>query len=267
MREILITNDDGYESAGLHALIEALSPLAHITVVAPTIEKSASGHSLTLTRPLRFIEVDDDFFKLDDGTPTDCVFLALNKLYAEDKCPDLVISGINRGANMGEDITYSGTVAAAMEGVLQGIPAIAISQVCEGACEGIEDLGYALAQESIVQIVQQIFSKGFPLPERHLLNINIPPIPPAQSKGLLTTRAGRRAYGNDAQIHRNPRGLEYYWIGLPRLDWIDTPGTLPTDFEAVNARYVSLTPVQLDLTAYGEVERLEKWSRELEIRN
>ena len=263
MHEILITNDDGYESAGLHALIDALRPLAHITVVAPTIEKSASGHSLTLTRPLRFIEVDDDFFKLDDGTPTDCVFLALNKLYAEGKRPDLVISGINRGANMGEDITYSGTAAAAMEAVLQGIPAIAISQVCEGECEGIDDLGYALAQKSIIHVVEHIFAEGFPLPERHLLNINIPPIPPTQSKGLRITRAGRRAYGNDAQVHRNPRGLEYYWIGLPRLDWIDTPGTIPTDFEAVDAGYVSLTPVQLDLTAYDEVEKLEQWAGEV----
>ncbi len=263
MREILITNDDGYEAAGLHALIEALRPLAHITVVAPTIEKSASSHSLTLTRPLRFIEVDDDFFKLDDGTPTDCIFLALNKLYAEGKRPDLVISGINRGANMGEDITYSGTVAAAMEAVLQGIPAIAISQVCEGACERIDKHGYTLAQESIVQIVKQIFAEGFPLPKRHLLNINIPPLLPGQSQGLRITRAGRRAYGNHAEVHRNPRGLEYYWIGLPRLDWIDTPGAIPTDFEAVNSGYVSLTPVQLDLTAYGEVETLEQWAGEV----
>ncbi len=263
MREILITNDDGYESAGLHALIDALRPLAHITVVAPTIEKSASGHSLTLTRPLRFIEVDDDFFKLDDGTPTDCVFLALNKLYAEGKRPDLVISGINRGANMGEDITYSGTAAAAMEAVLQGIPAIAISQVCEGACETIDELGYDLAQETIIQIIQQIFDEGFPLPQRQFLNINIPPIPPAQSQGAQITRAGRRAYGNNAEVHRNPRGVEYYWIGLPRLDWIDTPGTIPTDFEAVDAGYVSLTPVQLDLTAYNEVETLKQWTNTL----
>jgi len=259
MREILITNDDGYESAGLHALIDALRPLAHITVVAPTIEKSASGHSLTLTRPLRFIEVDDDFFKLDDGTPTDCVFLALNKLYAEGKRPDLVISGINRGANMGEDITYSGTAAAAMEAVLQGIPAIAISQVCRDNCQNIDTPDYHLAQHTIANIVRRIFEGAFPLPERHLLNINIPPVPPEESRGYRITRAGRRAYGNDAQIHRNPRGLEYYWIGLPRLDWLESDGDVMTDFEAVETNCISLTPVQLDMTAYNEIESLKQW--------
>ena len=129
MKHILITNDDGYEAVGLKALIEALSPLAKITVVAPAINKSACGHSLTLDRPLRLVEVDDDFYKVDDGTPTDCVYLSITNLFTEDFKPDLVVSGINIGANMGEDITYSGTAAAAMEAVLQGIPAIAISQV------------------------------------------------------------------------------------------------------------------------------------------
>ncbi len=130
MKEILITNDDGYESEGLLALIDALKDFGHITVVAPSTEKSACGHSLTLTRPLSFVSVGDDFYKLDDGTPSDCVYLALNSLF-EFKKPDLLVSGINKGSNMGEDITYSGTAAAAMEGVLQGIPSIAISQVMD----------------------------------------------------------------------------------------------------------------------------------------
>jgi len=262
MREILITNDDGYESAGLHALIEALRPLAHITVVAPTIEKSASGHSLTLTRPLRFIEVDDNFFKLDDGTPTDCIFLALNKLYAEGKRPDLVISGINKGANMGEDITYSGTAAAAMEAVLQGIPAIAISQVCRDKCQDVDALEYRLARETIVTLVTRIFEDTFPLPQRHFLNVNIPPIPPETSKGMQITRAGRRAYANNAHVHHNPRGYEYYWIGLPRLDWLESEGEIMTDFEAVEANCISLTPVQLDMTAHNEIEKLKQWIRD-----
>jgi 5'-nucleotidase len=258
MKEILITNDDGYESPGLLALADALGPLGHVTIVAPTLEKSASGHSLTLTRPLRFIEVDDDFFKLDDGTPTDCVFLALNKLYRPDHLPDIVISGINRGANMGEDITYSGTAAAAMEATLQGIPAIAISQVCEGNCQEIDGPGYELAKRAIAELAGKVIDGSFPLGDREFLNVNIPPISPSASKGHIATRAGKRAYGNDAQIHRNPRGFEYYWIGLPRLDWLESDGCI-TDFEAVNEGYISITPVQLDMTAHDKINTLQNW--------
>ena len=130
MKTILITNDDGFESEGLRALKEALLPLALVVVVAPTIEKSACAHSLTLTKPLRFLKVDDDFYKLDDGTPTDCVYLSLSTMF-ENNLPDLLVSGINRGSNMGEDVTYSGTADGAMEGVLHDIPSIAISQVMD----------------------------------------------------------------------------------------------------------------------------------------
>lgn len=258
MKHILVTNDDGFESKGLHALVEALKPLARVTVVAPTMEKSACGHSLTLTRPLRFIELDDDFFKLDDGTPTDCVFLSLNKLFDEDYRPDLVISGINKGANMGEDITYSGTASAAMEAVLQGIPAIAVSQVCIDKCQNIDDMGYDLAQKSIATLVERIFEGEFPLPERKFLNVNIPPIKTQESQGFKVTRAGKRAYGNDAHVHWNPRGHEYYWIGLPRLDWHITEGHI-TDFEAIRQNYISITPVHLDMTSHDDITALEKW--------
>ena len=146
MKKILITNDDGYESAGLLALIEALDGLGQITVVAPSTEKSACGHSLTLTRPLSFISVGDDFYKLDDGTPSDCVYLALHSLFEESK-PDLLISGINKGSNMGEDITYSGTAAAAMEAVLHSVPAIAISQVMDFT-QPLGDFAYTLSGAS-----------------------------------------------------------------------------------------------------------------------
>lgn len=258
MKQILVTNDDGFDSKGLHALIEALQPLARVTAVAPTIDKSACGHSLTLTRPLRFIELNDDFFKLDDGTPSDCVFLSLNKLFDEDSKPDLVISGINKGANMGEDITYSGTASAAMEAVLQGIPAIAVSQVCRDKCHNVDDHGYALAQKTIVTLVKRIFDGDFPLPDRKFLNVNIPPIKPEDCQGLKVTRAGKRAYGNDADVHWNPRGYEYYWIGLPRLDWHDTEGHI-TDFEAVTQRYVSITPVHMDMTSHDDINTLESW--------
>ena len=142
-KRVLITNDDGFDSEGLLALKEAIEPLADVVIVAPTIQKSACGHSLTLTRPLHFVELAENFYKLDDGTPSDCVFLSLTKLFKERK-PDLVVSGINIGANLGEDITYSGTAAAAMEAVLQGIPALAFSQVCKGDCS---NLNYELAKE------------------------------------------------------------------------------------------------------------------------
>ncbi len=259
-KRILITNDDGFEAEGLHALREALSDLGEVIVVAPTIEKSASGHSLTLTRPLRFVEIEENFYKLDDGTPTDCVFLALNKLFA-DNPPDLLVSGINRGGNMGEDITYSGTAAAAMEGVLQGIPSIAVSQVCRSHCEELPSLGYRLAKRTIRNLAKKVLEGGFPLPERKFLNVNVPPVDPEECSGIAVTHAGRRIYGNDAQVHINPRGLEYYWIGLPRLDWHPRPhpGGYLSDFEAIRENYVAVTPIQLDMTSYSEIEKLKKW--------
>jgi len=257
MKHILITNDDGYESKGLKALIEALQPLGDVTVVAPSTEKSACGHSLTLTRPLNFIELEKNFYKLDDGTPSDCIFLALNKLFKEHK-PDIVISGINIGSNMGEDITYSGTASAAMEAVLQGIPAIAISQVYAEHGKSIDEYGYALAQKSIVTLVAKIFKEEFPLPPRKFLNVNIPPIPAHSCKGFKVTRAGNRLYAHNAEVHYNPRGKEYYWIGLPELGWMETKGHI-TDFEAVNDGFVSVTPVQLDMTAHNEIDNLQQW--------
>jgi 5'-nucleotidase len=257
LKHILITNDDGYESKGLEALKEALNKIATVTVVAPSAEKSACGHSLTLTRPLHFIQLDYDFYKLDDGTPSDCVFLALNKLFATNK-PDLVISGINIGSNMGEDITYSGTASAAMEAVLQGIPAIAISQVYAEAGKSIDEFGYTLAQNTITDLVSKIFASNFPLPPRKFLNINIPPIAKDKCKGYKITRAGNRLYSHNAEVHYNPRGKEYYWIGLPELGWMNTKGHI-TDFEAINDGYISITPVMLDMTSYDDIKVLQEW--------
>ena len=259
MKHILITNDDGYEAIGLQALIEALQPLAKITVVAPAINKSACGHSLTLDKPLRMVEVNDDFYKVDDGTPTDCVYISLNNLFREDFKPDLVVSGINIGANMGEDITYSGTAAAAMEAVLQGIPAIAISQVCRDKCQDIKNgWDFALAKESIITMVSKILNGSFPLQKRRFLNINIPPIQPNECKGFKITQAGFREYGNDTHRHVNPRGEEYYWIGLHPLVWQESVNK-DCDFEAIKANYVSITPVQLNLTSHEDIEQLNNW--------
>jgi 5'-nucleotidase len=258
MKQILITNDDGFESEGLLALVEALQPLGHVRVVAPATEKSACGHSLTLTKPLHFVEVTKDFYKLDDGTPSDCIFLALNKLFTKENRPDIVISGINIGSNMGEDITYSGTASAAMEAVLQGIPAIAISQVYKEDGASIKTEGYTLAQKSIATLVQKIFEGTFPLPPRKFLNINIPAIAESECKGFKVTRAGNRLYGHHAEVHHNPRGKEYYWIGLPSLGWMETQGHI-TDFEAINDGYVSITPIHLDMTSYDDITSLEEW--------
>ncbi|PHR59383.1 MAG: 5'/3'-nucleotidase SurE [Arcobacter sp.] len=252
-KEILITNDDGFDAKGLKALIDAVKDLAHITIVAPASEKSACGHSLTLTRPLRFVQVDDDFYKLDDGTPSDCVYLALNSLYT-DKKPDLLISGINRGANMGEDITYSGTVAGAMEAVLHDVPAIAISQVLGKSQHGLDD-DYTLAMKVIRDLVSKILEGEFPLPHRELLNVNVPY--ETSEIQYQVTYAGYRFYENDAHLHRNPRGEEYWWLGLHPLDAKRREVEGITDFEAIEAKKVSLTPVMLDLTAYKSMKKLE----------
>ena len=258
-KHILITNDDSYESAGIKALIEALRPLAKLTIVAPSSEKSACGHSLTLTRPLRFVQVDDDFYKLDDGTPSDCVYLALNSMFDESNRPDLIVSGINHGANMGEDITYSGTASAAMEGVLQGVPSISISQVLGGA-EHSGELDFEPAKRAINHLVQKVLNGGFPLMERNFLNINIPSSSMNPNGKFKITHAGHRLYGNDAHLHRNPRGEEYYWLGLHPLQFKKREGVDGmSDYDAVLAGFISISPIMLDMTAYQQMDRLHTW--------
>jgi 5'-nucleotidase len=259
MKHILLTNDDGFDAVGLKALIEALTPLAKITVVAPARNKSACGHSLTLEKPLRMICVEDDFYKIDDGTPTDCVFISISNLFKDGYKPDLVISGINIGANMGEDITYSGTAAGAMEAVIHGIPAIAISQVCNDNCQDIKNgWDFALAKEVIVKLATKILNENFPLDERKFLNVNIPPIKPQECNGIKITKAGYREYGNDTHRHLNPRGEEYYWIGLHPLIWKPSSNK-DCDFEAIKANYVSITPIMLDMTSYNDIKSMENW--------
>ena len=254
-KHILLTNDDGYEAAGLHALIEALRPQYHVTIVAPATEKSACAHSLTLTRPLRFIAVGDDFYKLDDGTPTDCIYLALHSMFETAK-PDLIISGINRGANMGEDITYSGTAAGAMEGVIHGVPSIALSQVLTSG--DALDVDYTLAAQVAKELANKILTSNFPLEKREFLNVNIPTH--ASESKLCVTHAGYREYGNDAHLHRNPRGEEYYWLGLHPLAWQSRANAQGlSDFDAVAQGMVSITPIRLDLTSYERMNTLKAW--------
>jgi 5'-nucleotidase len=256
LKRILITNDDGFEADGLKALIEAVSPLGHVTVVAPASEKSACGHSITLTRPLRFIALDDDFYKLDDGTPSDCIYLALHSIF-EDRKPDLVISGINRGSNMGEDITYSGTASAAMEATLHGIPAFAISQVIAGDAWG-QPHDYALAKEAAFNLASKLLSGGFPLTDRRFLNVNIPSVDPGDCQGYAVTKAGYRLYGNDAHRHTNPRGEEYYWLGLHPLAWESDDGM--SDFDAIARNKISLTPIKMDMTCHDSLASLKSWA-------
>ena len=255
--KILVTNDDGYEAKGLLSLVEALRELesVEVVVVAPANEKSACGHSLTLTRPLRFVSVGDDFYKLDDGTPTDCVYLSLSTMFENEK-PDLLVSGINRGSNMGEDITYSGTAAGAMEGVLHDVPSIAISQVMDFTNP---DGDFTLAKKTIQDIVTKIREGEFPLPAREFLNINIPPAETTNAK-IKVTYAGYRHYANDSHLHRNPRGEEYHWLGLHPLDFSPREGVKGmSDYEAIEEGYISITPIMLDLSAYKSINSLKEW--------
>jgi 5'-nucleotidase len=254
--KILVTNDDGYEAKGLLCLVEALRELENVevTVVAPANEKSACGHSLTLTRPLRFVNVDDDFYKLEDGTPSDCVYLSLSTMFENEK-PDLLVSGINRGSNMGEDITYSGTAAGAMEGVLHSVPSIAISQVMDFSDPSGD---YSLAQKTIQTLVTKIREGTFPLPDREFLNVNIPP--KIEEAKMRVTYAGYRHYANDSHLHRNPRGEEYHWLGLHPLSFAPRKGVEGmSDYEAIEAGYVSVTPIMLDLSAYNSMKKLKEW--------
>jgi len=255
LKTILITNDDGFESAGLLALIKVLKPLARIITVAPASEKSACSHSVTLHEPLKLVEVSKDFYKLVDGTPSDCIYVSKTAIFTDFQ-PDLVVSGINRGSNMGEDITYSGTVAGAMEGVLQGIPSISISQVLDETNR--KNVNYDLASAYIYKLVKMIFLNGFPLGDREILNINVPP--KGKVDEVEITYAGYRIYGNDTHIYSSPRGEKLYWLGLHPLEWKKRGGQKSySDFDAVFDNKISVTPIKLDLTAYEKIEALKNW--------
>lgn len=256
MKEILITNDDGFEAAGLLALRDKLRQIANVTIVAPSSEKSACAHSITLTRPLRFIQLDDGFFKLDDATPSDCIYLALETMFKHKK-PDLVISGINHGANVGEDITYSGTCGGAMEGTLQGVNSIAVSQLYNN--DSLDKFGFDLACEITLELVQNIFENGYPLDGREFLNLNIPAVSKNEYKGLKIVPVGQQNYNTNAQIHRNPRGLEYYWLGTPGIRYAADLG-YDCDITTLNQNYASLTPIKLDMTSYKSIEILKNWT-------
>ncbi|MCH5336605.1 MAG: 5'/3'-nucleotidase SurE [Campylobacter sp.] len=252
MKEILVTNDDGFESEGLRKLVKMLRKefKAKITIVAPASEKSACSHSITLTKPLRFVRLGKRFYKLDDGTPSDCIYLALAALY-KTRLPDLVISGINKGANIGEDITYSGTCAGAMEAVLQGIPAIALSQFYKNN----EKIDFKQALKITKNIVEKIFNQGFPLEKKEFLNINFPS-PKSKFKGIKVCKAGKRVYNYKAHSNVNPRGVEYYWLASSNLDFEDEKDS---DIALLKKGYATITPIMLDLSAYKRMKNVKKW--------
>jgi len=251
MKKILITNDDSFEAEGLKVLIDSIKDLGEIYIVAPAHPKSACAHSLTITKPLRFVKLDNNFYKLDDGTPSDCVYLSFPELFYGKK-PDLIISGINHGANMGEDITYSGTAGGAMEGALHSIPSIAISQVLKSYDKIPTELNWENSKKIIKELVIKIFENKITIPNRHILNINIPNT--KKIKGIKATKLAYRLYGNDTHAHINPRGDKYYWIGLHPLAFKEESGT---DFDAIKNGYVSITPIKLDMTGYEALERLK----------
>jgi len=215
-------------------------------VVAPDRQKSATSHSLTLHRPVRITEIKPGHHVVD-GTPTDCVLIAVNQLLPDR--PDFVLSGVNHGPNMGEDVLYSGTVAAAMEGTILGIPAIAVSL----GGEGRGDLeGYA---DVLHRLLRQILTRSS-IPSETFFNVNIPNIPPAEIKGVRVTRLGRRVYSDSLVRREDPGGREYFWIGGGVSSW---SGGDDSDFRAVEANYISITPMHLDLTNHRLINEVEAW--------
>jgi len=246
---ILCTNDDGYLAGGLRVLAEAAQALGEVAIVAPDRERSATGHSLTIHRPLRVRAAGDGAFVVD-GTPTDCVILAVNELL--DPPPELVLSGVNHGANMGEDVLYSGTVAAAMEATVIGIPAVALSHTGDP-----EDL--APWVPLVERLLRQIVDQGS-FPEHTLLNVNLPSLPPDEVKGVRVTRLGRRRYADAITRALDPAGREYFWIGGAVTAW---SGGADADFRAVEGGYVSVTPLHLDLTNFHLLEEIRGWRLEL----
>ncbi len=249
MPRILLSNDDGIDSPGLRALHEAVAPLGEVVVVAPDREQSAAGHSLSLHRPLRVNEVQPGWFAVD-GTPTDCVNLALNGLLDTEERPDALLAGINKGGNMGEDITYSGTVAAAMEATLLGLPAAALSLVHAYEEAPLYDLARKVAHACAREILTRGLAPGV------LLNVNVPNVAPEACRGERITRQGKRVYEEAIVEKVDPRGRAYYWIGGNGLRWEEEPDT---DFEAISSHQVSITPIRLDLTDYGAMKGLESW--------
>lgn len=247
MRRILLSNDDGYLAPGLTCLAETLAAVAEITVVAPERDRSGASNSLTLTNPLRVHRAANGFIYVD-GTPTDCVHLAITGLMERE--PDMVVSGINHGANLGDDVLYSGTVAAAMEGRFLGLPAIAVSLV------GTRGAHFATAARVVRDLLERL--ERDPLPADTILNVNVPDLPYEQLRGIEATRLGHRHKAEPVVRAQDPAGRVIYWVGPPGAAADAGAGT---DFHAIEHGIVSVTPLHVDLTRYTALDKVASWLR------
>jgi 5'-nucleotidase len=244
---ILCTNDDGYMAGGLGILAEAARSLGEVEIVAPDREQSATSHALTIHRPLRARKSTDGSYVVD-GTPTDCVIMAVNELLGYK--PDFCLSGVNHGANMGEDVLYSGTVAAAMEATVIGIPSVALSYT------GIDFENLDGWSPLLQGFLKQILAREA-FPEHTLLNVNLPPLSPGAVKGVKVTSLGQRRYADSITKALDPKGREYFWIGGDISTWT---GGDDADYKAVEEGYISVTPLHLDLTNYKLLEEIRRWN-------
>lgn len=244
MALVLVTNDDGFFSKGIQYLAEALKELGEVYIVAPDRDRSAVSHALTMHRPLRVDLIRENCYSVN-GTPTDCVVVGVKKLLPRE--PDLIVSGINKGANLGEDITYSGTVSAAIEGTILGVPSFAISLV------GERPFRYETAAHYAIKIAKFILEKR--LPPDTLLNVNLPNKPLQEIKGIKITKQGKRSYEDSIHEIFSPWGEKQYWIGGGVVSWQKMEGT---DIQAIMENYASVTPLHIDLTNYRALDYLRK---------
>ena len=248
----LISNDDGITARGIRILSEWMRQLGEVTIVAPDQNRSGASNSLTLSAPVRIREIEAETYRVT-GTPTDCVHIALTGLL--DRDPDMVVSGINAGANLGDDVIYSGTVAAAMEGRFLGLPAIAVSLVFDE-----KPTHYESAAQAVVLVVERL--RQDPLPADTILNINVPDLPWQEIRGFEVTRLGHRHRAEPTVRMLDPRGEPMYWIGAAGAEQDAGPGT---DFNAVHRGYVSITPIHVDLTRYQALEQVAGWVADISL--
>ncbi len=243
---ILVSNDDGYRAQGIVQLAATLREIAEVEVVAPDRDRSGASNSLTLRRPLYVTHHQDGFISVEDGTPTDCVHVAITGLL--EQSPDMVVSGINAGANMGDDVIYSGTVAAAMEGRFLGLPAVAVSLASTRAHH------FDTAARVTLRLVSRL--RDNPLPADTILNVNVPDVPWEALAGFQATRLGQRHKSEPVVKGTDPRGNSIFWVGPAGSEQDAGPGT---DFHAVRTKFVSITPIQVDLTRYSAIDQINRW--------
>ncbi len=249
MPSILVSNDDGILSSGIQVLAEHLKLLGKVTVIAPSQERSTTGHSLTLHKPIRVENIKPGFYAVT-GTPADCAYLGIKKLLK--KKPDLVVSGINRGPNLGNDIHYSGTVAVALEATFLNIPAIAISLNCDS---NENDVDFQLAAVVARELSRYVLKYG--LPQRVLLNVNVPDLAAKNIRGIKVVKTGFRYYSDRIVMQKDPRGKIYYWLGGTYLGYDEKD---ETDCKAIDQRYISVTPLHVDATHHTTIEKIKKWN-------